>query len=385
MRAVRSVFGLLKIGSIHVVRLKAVAFAVEALIHGGRLSLTAIGRAARGTTRPKHSVKRVDRLLGNEHLNEERPVFAAALAEKVLNRVHPLIAVDWTKLDGRLYALVAAIPIQGRAVPLYAEVHDQTVHGTPQIERRFLERLATCIPDGVRPIIMTDAGFRTPWFRAVRALDWDYVGRLQGAAQVCRNGTWTPADKLSVTASPTDLGNIPAIKTARTTHRVICAKPKRGPKRRRQRSKLDQASIEKKRRRAKQNCVLVTSRQEGTAAQVMKMYGARWEIEEMFRDLKSARFGWGLEHARTKDPRRYEILLLLGGLAMLAVLLVGLGAEKAGAHMAYQANTIRNRRVLSLTLLGRTIIARYGDVRLQQADCLALLEALRYTDICGDP
>jgi hypothetical protein len=28
-----------------------------------------------------------------------------------------------------------------------------------------------------RPIIVTDAGFKTPWFREVLALNWDFVGR----------------------------------------------------------------------------------------------------------------------------------------------------------------------------------------------------------------
>ncbi|WP_257999783.1 transposase, partial [Xanthomonas oryzae] len=48
----------------------------------------------------------------------------------------------------------------------------------------FLQQLRALIPDDVRPILVTDAGFRTPWFRAVSAMGWDWVGRLRGRTQV---------------------------------------------------------------------------------------------------------------------------------------------------------------------------------------------------------
>ena len=54
--------------SIHTARLKSVFFGVDALLRGGRLSLTELGRAARGRVLPKHNIKRIHRLLGNPHL-----------------------------------------------------------------------------------------------------------------------------------------------------------------------------------------------------------------------------------------------------------------------------------------------------------------------------
>ncbi|MGD4910011.1 transposase, partial [Xanthomonas citri pv. citri] len=51
-------------------------------------------------------------------------------------------------------------------------------------EKRFLHQLRRMIPDDVRPILVTDAGFRTPWFRAVSAMGWEWVGRLRGRTQV---------------------------------------------------------------------------------------------------------------------------------------------------------------------------------------------------------
>ncbi len=56
--------------------------------------------------------------------------------------------------------------------------------GSHGAEKRLLQQLKRLIPDDVRPILVTDAGFRTPWIRAVSAMGWDWVGRLRGCTQV---------------------------------------------------------------------------------------------------------------------------------------------------------------------------------------------------------
>ncbi|MET1080000.1 MAG: IS4 family transposase, partial [Pseudomonas sp.] len=61
--------------SVHARRLTALMCTVAALLHGRRLTLTGLGRAMPGTAYPKHAIKRVDRLLGNPHLQAERPLF----------------------------------------------------------------------------------------------------------------------------------------------------------------------------------------------------------------------------------------------------------------------------------------------------------------------
>jgi len=52
--------------------------------------------------------------------------------------------------------------------------------GNRNVEKGFLDALKKRLPDSCRPIIVTDAGYRTPWFRAVEALGWDFVGRVGG-------------------------------------------------------------------------------------------------------------------------------------------------------------------------------------------------------------
>src|SRR5690606_40091519 len=83
---------------------------------------------------------------------------------------------------------------------------------------------------------------------------------------------------------------------------------------------------------------------------------ARMQIELTFRDLKSHRFGWGVEDAGCRSTKRVAVQLMLVAVASLVVMLVGIAAEAKGLQKQFQANTIRKRRVLSLVALGRAVI-----------------------------
>ena len=132
--------------SIHAARLKSVFFGVDALLRGGRLSLTELGRAASGRVLPKHNIKRIDRLLGNAHLVRDLPQFCAAMAAFLVGDVpRPTVLVDWTRIGKRHYALVASIPRDGRAMPLYYEVHSKYRLSNPEVERQ-VELARSCPP-----------------------------------------------------------------------------------------------------------------------------------------------------------------------------------------------------------------------------------------------
>lgn len=91
------------------------------------------------------------------------------------------------------------------------------------------------------------------------------------------------------------------------------------------------------------------------------------QIELTFRDLKSHQFGWGFEDARCRSASRIAVQVLLAALASTASMLVGIAAEAAALHKAYQANTITKRRVLSWIALGRAVITN-------DEECLARLK-----------
>ena len=97
--------------SIHSRRLTTLMSCVSSLLQGRRLTLTALGRFMPGQAFPKHAIKRVDRLLGNQHLRAERPLFYWVILRALLGSMkHPLILVDWSRIDapGNAFLLRAA-------------------------------------------------------------------------------------------------------------------------------------------------------------------------------------------------------------------------------------------------------------------------------------
>lgn len=61
--------------TIHSKRLSTLMSCASALLHGHRQILTDLGRTMPSEAYSKHSIKRVDRLLGNVHLQHERLLF----------------------------------------------------------------------------------------------------------------------------------------------------------------------------------------------------------------------------------------------------------------------------------------------------------------------
>lgn len=137
---------------IHAARLTVILAVVGAAVRSRRLTLTELGRALIGLARVKHSIKRVDRLLGNRHLAGERIELYRALARRLVGaRAGPVILVDWSDLsaDRRWQLLRAAVPVSGRALTLYEEIHPLAHFANPRVHRAFLARLKQLLPEGV--------------------------------------------------------------------------------------------------------------------------------------------------------------------------------------------------------------------------------------------
>jgi hypothetical protein len=120
---------------------------------------------APGAERIRAPLKALDRLLGNRHLHAEREHLHAAMARWLLRGQHPVIVLDWCdlKADRRWHLLRAAVPVGGRTLTILDMVFPDGQQGSPAAEKQFLQRLATVIPEGMQPILVTDAGFRAPW------------------------------------------------------------------------------------------------------------------------------------------------------------------------------------------------------------------------------
>lgn len=344
---------------IHKARFKALTAAVDAVAQVGRLSLSAIGRAAPWATRPKHAIKRVDRLLSNGRLRLEcGPLFGVVGRWVLGETARPVLLVDWTKVTEGFHALVAAVPLGGRAIPIYLEVHREYVQGRPSIEARFLRRLAEILPNAARPIVVTDAGFRGPFFRDVLSRGWDFVGRVRGTTNVVLEDRRLDRASLNAMAQPIprDLGQVRLYTQAkRLSARVVVVRQRRRPGRRPAPSSALQAAV---RAAGREPWILATSLVDLSAEAVVATYSLRMKIEETFRDAKNHRFGWSLRHVRSRSADRLTNLLLLASIAILAVTLIGFAAEGAGLHRKYQANTLQ-RRVLSWFVLGAAVIRRF--------------------------
>jgi hypothetical protein len=369
-------------GSIHKARLRALIATVAAVVRVGRLSVSAIGRAAPWASRPKHAIKRVDRLLSNGHLRMECAAVFGALCEwMVAGTKRPVLLVDWTKVTDGFHALVAAVPVSGRAMPIYLEVHPERVQGQPRIEARFLRRLARLLPDGARPVVVSDAGFRGPFFRAVVERGWDFVGRVRGTTNVVVDGRKYDRAALNEIARPIphDLGPVRLYTQAKhLSARVVVVRQRRRPGRRPAAASALQAAI---REAGREPWILATSLLQPSAEAVVATYALRMKVEETFRDAKNHRFGWSLRHVRSRSADRLTNLLLLTALAILAVTLVGLAAETAGLHRAYQANTVR-RRVLSWFVLGAAVLRRREpSLRAQRLAAVRALFLSAYRDL----
>lgn len=352
----RQICSALSVG-VHAIRFATMLAAVDALVRGGRLTLTAIGRHLRSDTAPKHRIKRIDRLLGNPHMHREILLWYSALTQRLMRGCRrPIVLIDWTQTVGRFDALVAAVPFLGRAIPIYAEVHPHSLFTNRKVHQRFLIRLELVLPRGARPIIVADAGFKTPFFNAITERGWDFVIRLRGRGVLKERGMgrrrrakmpYREAHALAVD-TPQSLGEWAPYAAGKTwlVKIVLGMRPRRA-------SRPNEPHYE---RSALEPWLLATTLSEAPA-RVVAIYAMRMQIEEMFRDTKSARLGWALEHSASRDPHRQAVLVLIASIALATTLLTGAAIEEQKEARRFQANTISTRRVQSLYHLGLFILS----------------------------
>lgn len=354
--------------SIHAKRLQALLDVVGALLGERRLGLTALGRALPGPAATKHTIKRVDRLLGNPHLHQERPLFYWLVASLLIGHTtRPLILVDWSPIDdrGQQFLLRAAIPFAGRSLPIFEKVHHQD--GCQHCEAYLLAALAEILPDNATPMLVTDAGCRNPWFKAVEARGWFYVGRVRRPVHYQQPGhEWQPVADLfpQATSVPRALGAVQiAASNPLTTRMVLYHRPPQGRKHRNKRGKVSQDGASRTiARRQKEPWVLVSNLPERStfAKKLVAIYRQRMQIEEGFRDVKSPLFGLGFGMHQSRQGKRIEILLLIAMLANVAMMVAGLYVRDNGQQQHYQSHSLRHRNVLSVWRLGLEWLRRHS-------------------------
>lgn len=341
----------------HEVRRKSLAAAINSAISGADLNVTHLGRSIVSGTTEKHQIKRADRLLSNPNLYREKDnIYGMLCAVLIANKKQPVILVDWSDLDPRKehFLLRAAVAVEGRSLTLLDEVHPLDKKEKPAVHKAFMEKLKSFLPVSCCPIIVTDAGFRVPWFRLIESLGWDYVGRARNRT-FCKcesDADWHPLKDLYTlaTGTPEVLGRYELSRLKPfESHIVVYKKPKKGRKdliatgKRARRSKKSRSSAE----REKEPWLLMTSldlTKLNAANRVVKIYRTRMQIEESFRDCKT---GLNMNSSNTRQVKRLAILLLIALLAQFLLFLIGIAVKQMGLHRRLQANTVSNRNVLS--------------------------------------
>ena len=342
-------------------RRQSLTHCVSSLVYGATASVTAIGRHIHSGAQEKHRIKQADRLMSNPHLSfESDGVYAGICALFTSSCPSPVILVDWSDLDEykRHFLLRASLVFKGRSLTLYEQVHGIETKEKPAVHQAFLAQLKVMLPRDCTPIIVTDAGYKTPWFNMVTALGWHYVGRAR-KPNFCHtgDGQWDCISQLYQNASHRPKAFKGEIcKSRPMSCRLIVYKQK--PQGRHKLNRSGQTSRSKhSKASASRNTdpwVLVTSlpAQSNLAKRVVNIYRTRMQIEEGFRDMKSARYGLGFSHNKTTRLTRMMNLILLTTLASLVLLLIGWAVSVHHLHRRYQANSVKHKSVLSLHFIG---------------------------------
>lgn len=356
--------------AIHALRSRVLMRAVEATIAGRRLTLIDLARAWPGAQRIRAPLEALDRLLGNRHLHAERERIHAAMVRWLVRSEQPVIIVDWSdlKADGIWHLLRAAMPVGGRTLTVLDMVFTAGQQGSPQGEKQFLQRRAAVLPENVKPILVTDAGFRGPWFRAVEAMGWHWLGRLRNRTQLKPAEAPNDIDERvpckamyeQYRGKTRDFGLTDVTRSAPLRARIVLhGKPPQGRKdRTRQGAPARNSNSRKSAQREREPWLLMASPGlELSMQQMVTLYTRRMQIELSFRDLKSHRYGQGFEDSLTRRGARIEVLLVLSTLAAFATWLVGIACEASGIDTWLTPYRCK-RRLYSMMRLGREALVR---------------------------
>jgi len=353
---------------LHCKRVTSLSNAVVGALQGARLAVATIGRALAiaKNGRAKHAMKQVDRFFSNTGVDVWR-LFACWVPFVVGSRPEIVVALDWTEFDPDNQATIALYLVtkHGRATPLLWKtvVKSEMKDWRNEHEDVVLERLKAVLPEGVKVTVLADRGFgdQALYELLKEQLGFDFVVRFRGIVQVAdeHGVTRTAAEWVPENGRPRLLRKARVTSRRREVGAVVCVKVKG----------------------MKEPWCLATSFTDTPGAQIVKLYGKRFTIEESFRDLKNLRFGMGLSDTRISSTERRDRIPLVGAIAASLLTLLGAAGEAIGYDMMMKANTVKTRThsLLNQGLFyfewlatmdddrARPLVAKYDELIRQQA------------------
>jgi hypothetical protein len=304
-------------------------------VSAGAVGIHVIGRAlalAKGRERKsekKHSVKQVDRLVGNEAI-DVWALFSKWVPYVVSNRPEVWVALDWTEFDadGHSTLVVSQVSSHGRTTPLlWRTFEKKAIKGSRlDAEKLVLARLREVLPaTATRVLILADRGFSDParW-QAIQSLGFDFITRIRGDLHVtnAKGHMKSAAEWLAPSGKATLLKDVSVTQAQLPARSFVSAKM---PK-------------------MKEGWYLVSSLSDVAGAELVQRYSRRFTIEESFRDLKDLRFGMGLSSTRVSTSGRRDRLLLVSALAIAFLTILGAAGEAIGIDKYFKTNTSTKRQ-----------------------------------------
>lgn len=313
---------------LHKKRVDSLANATQGVIAAASLSVTAIGSAyaVLNGGDPKHGVKQVDRMLSNAgvDLSQILPVWCR---QAIGDRKQVEVALDWTSFDNdKQSTLAAGIVADGRSTPLFWQTvadADLSDGGRTDAETEMLYRLHDVWPEDVQMILLADRGFGdSALYQLLREWGWDFVIRFKQGITVHHRGKSQSARKYL-----TKTGRARLLRDVQVTRNKVAIP----------------GVVVVKDRGMKDSWCLATTLVDDGATRAVKAYARRFTIEEMFRDMKDDRFGFGLRRRHVSSPQRRDKLILLFSLAQALLILLGEASELAGYDRRIRVNTTKRR------------------------------------------
>lgn len=350
-----------------------------------QLSIFGLGRHLESKAQVKHNIKRIDRLFGNEELHEKNCIYYKEITSILLKfNNRPIVIIDWSGLTkcGKFHFLRASVAVGGRTLTLLDMTFQEKEVASPKAHKKFLEQLALILPQGCKPIIVTDAGFRCPWFKLILKYGWDFIGRVRNNTQYQKDNDnkWSSVKSLYTQAGTSPLFLLTGLLAKSNSvqcHFYVVKENKKNRIRKNLKGQKIQSSFSKKHgRRENEPLLVVTSLNpnEHTPKHIIDRYKKRMQIEEAFRDIKNSKNGLSMRHCRSYTLSRLNTALLIANIAMILLWIIGLSVKKQKKHYSYQANTIRHKNILSTFTIGWQYLRKQGKNLLKPLFLQALLE-----------
>jgi len=316
-------------------RQKTLADLVAAAMRLTGTGVLALGRAVRGDTTAKHSIKRVWRFFRNRSL--ETSAVQQAMVNTLASPHAPVVVLlDWTD-HGRYTTLAAALSRDGRALPVWWKtiLKNSGKGSMKTVEEDALWELRRLFWFYREVILVADRGFgNTRWLAGIQKWGWKYVQRVSKTLYVENETNYSTLGELPLSRGDAshDWGQVLLTLEAPFPTRLVTTWA----------------------RRAEQPWYLVTNLEQ-IPQKIVRLYQRRMWIEEMFRDLKNRKWGLGFAESELSTPNREERRWAVLALAYMLLMAYGAVAEEEGLASAFSPNPVRDREI-NLARLGSFIL-----------------------------